>query len=81
MVTSGVSYATHYEFMCSNPQDGLLQDFSRLRLNSIQEQPVLYVAMATWVPKCNMYHLNKYVRLFFNNIFHIWLYIFRLFIL
>ncbi|KAJ8976326.1 hypothetical protein NQ317_010093 [Molorchus minor] len=58
MVTSGMSYAVHYELAGRN-QDSVLQDFSRMRLETHREQPVLYVAMATWIPKCNMYHQNN----------------------
>ncbi|KAJ8936222.1 hypothetical protein NQ318_009355 [Aromia moschata] len=58
MVTSGMSYAVHYE-LGGHGQDSVLQEFSRMRLEAHREQPVLYVAMATWIPKCNMYHQNN----------------------
>ncbi|KAJ8921796.1 hypothetical protein NQ315_008425 [Exocentrus adspersus] len=57
MATSGMSYAVHYEL--SHNSDSVLQDFSRMRIEAHREQPVLYVAMATWIPKCNMYHQNN----------------------
>lgn len=39
-----------------------LQQFSHMKIDTSRDatMPVLYVAMATWIPKCNMYH-NKYV--------------------
>ena len=63
MATSGMSYAVHYDL-----SDAILQDFSRMRIETVPEPPVLYVAMATWIPKCNMYH-HKYV-------VRVWLYLF-----
>lgn len=43
-----------------------LQEFSRLRIDTRQpEMPVLYVAMATWIPKCNMYQF-EYVLCTYN---------------
>ncbi|RZC42126.1 chromatin assembly factor 1 subunit A [Asbolus verrucosus] len=52
-----MSYAVHYD-LSGRGQDGILQDFSRMRIEAAREPPVLYVAMATWIPKCNMYHHN-----------------------
>ncbi|KAJ8968928.1 hypothetical protein NQ314_002020 [Rhamnusium bicolor] len=59
MVTSGMSYAVHYELGGGRGQNSVLQDFSKMRIEAHREQPVLYVAMATWIPKCNMYHQNN----------------------
>jgi hypothetical protein len=59
MATSGMSYAVHYD-LSGRGQDSLLQDFSHMRIEAGREPPVLYVAMASWIPKCNMYH-HKYV--------------------
>jgi chromatin assembly factor 1 subunit A len=57
MATSGMSYAVHYD-LSGRGQDSLLQDFSHMRIEAGREPPVLYVAMASWIPKCNMYHHN-----------------------
>lgn len=40
-----------------------LQQFSHMKIDTSQESamPVLYVAMATWIPKCNMYQEHEYV--------------------
>lgn len=47
-----------------------LQEFSRLRIDTRDpSMPVLYVAMATWIPKCNMYQDDKYV-MFQTTIMH-----------
>lgn len=54
-----MSYAVHYD-LSGRGQDSLLQDFSHMRIEAGREPPVLYVAMASWIPKCNMYH-HKYV--------------------
>ncbi|KAL3278106.1 hypothetical protein HHI36_013451 [Cryptolaemus montrouzieri] len=54
-----MTYAICYDFdmMSKIPnQDSFLQNFNRMRLESSREQPVLYVTMATWIPKCNVYH-------------------------
>ncbi|XP_050304693.1 serine/threonine-protein kinase Doa isoform X2 [Anthonomus grandis grandis] len=50
-----VSYAVHYELSRNQQQETMLTEFSRMRLDIAKEQQqVLYVAMATWLPKCNM---------------------------
>ncbi|XP_076250403.1 chromatin assembly factor 1 subunit A-A-like isoform X1 [Rhynchophorus ferrugineus] len=50
-----VSYAVHYELNRTHHQETILSDFGSMRLDMTKEQPqVLYVAMATWIPKCNM---------------------------
>nr|XP_022906415.1 serine/threonine-protein kinase Doa isoform X7 [Onthophagus taurus] len=59
MVSSRISYQMHYEL--TRPQDtrvlAPLQELSRLRIDTREpDMPVLYVAMATWVPRCNMFH-------------------------
>lgn len=48
--------AVHYDLQ----EGGILQEFSRMRIESAREPPVLYVAMASWIPKCNMYR-HEYV--------------------
>jgi CDC-like kinase len=53
-----MSYAVHYD-LSGRGQDSLLQDFSHMRIEAGREPPVLYVAMASWIPKCNMYHHNS----------------------
>lgn len=65
MVSSRISYSMHYDL--THAQERVLaplQELSRLRIDTREpNMPVLYVAMATWIPKCNMYHhnSNKYV--------------------
>lgn len=84
MVTSRISYNTmHYEVghrhhpFVGESRVPSMQDLSmsRLRIHNSEEPPpdvpVIYVAMATWIPKCNLYNNNnrsesiKYVQLFF----------------
>lgn len=58
-----VSYAVHYEMSRSQHHDRILTDFSRMRLEMTKEQPqVLYVAMATWLPKCNMVSYEQQIK-------------------
>lgn len=68
MVTSRISYNYTMHYEVGHPQSRhlpTLHEISRLRIHSSEEPPpdvpVLYVAMATWIPKCNMYHY-KYVK-------------------
>lgn len=65
-----VSYAVHYEMSRSQHHDRILTDFSRMRLEMTKEQPqVLYVAMATWLPKCNMVSYEQQIKYVFDDIF------------
>lgn len=61
MVTSGMSCAFHYELYSTRKPNPLLHDFSRMRMDNESDRPVLYVAVATWIPKCNMYTYTEYV--------------------
>lgn len=58
MVSSRMSY-TSMQYELGVPQQRILaplQEFSRLKIDTREpNMPVLYVAMATWIPKCNMY--------------------------
>ncbi|KAI4460323.1 chromatin assembly factor 1 subunit a caf-1 subunit a [Holotrichia oblita] len=61
MMSSRISYSMHYDL--THAQERVLaplQELSRLRIDTREpNMPVLYVAMATWIPKCNMYHHNS----------------------
>lgn len=61
MVTSGMSCAFHYELYSTRSQNSVLHDFSNMTADDEGEQPVLYVAVASWIPKCNMYTYSEYV--------------------
>ncbi|KAH1021082.1 hypothetical protein HUJ04_010641 [Dendroctonus ponderosae] len=64
-----VSYAVHYEVNRSHRQETLLSDFSRMHLQMSNEQPqVLYVAMATWLPKCNMVSYQQQITFHLTNL-------------
>lgn len=56
MVTSEMSCVFHYELYSSKTQNSVLRGYS----DNENDQPVLYVAVATWIPKCNMLNY-KYV--------------------
>lgn len=67
MVSSRMSYSSMQYELGKSQQRILapLQEFSRLRIDTRQpNMPVLYVAMATWIPKCNMYQY-EYVKFCF----------------
>lgn len=80
----------HYELSADHERIlAPLQQFSHMKIDTSQESamPVLYVAMATWIPKCNMYQeSNEYVetsvllfnRLMFWNMYFYILYTFML---
>lgn len=61
MVTSEMSCAFHYELYSTRTRNTVLHDFSSLNIDNEGDRPVLYVAVATWIPKCNMYTYNEYV--------------------
>ncbi|KAF5270382.1 hypothetical protein FQR65_LT05570 [Abscondita terminalis] len=64
MVTSRICYNS-MEYELTRPKNNLptLHEISRLRIQCSEEPSpdvsVLYVAMASWIPKCNMYHYNN----------------------
>nr|CAH7717800.1 unnamed protein product [Callosobruchus chinensis] len=67
MVTSGMTFAVHHGCTSASSQSrrcyqsGLINDFGELRIVDRQSrnQPVIYVAVATWIPSCNMYQLQN----------------------
>lgn len=61
MVTSGMSCAFHYELYSTRSHNAVLHDFSGMKIDNDSDRPVLYVAVATWIPKCNMYNYTEYV--------------------
>lgn len=59
MVTSRISYSLHCDIGHMKERVVPIHELSRLHVDHNTDMPTLYVAMATWIPKCNMY---KYVR-------------------
>ncbi|CAH2020629.1 unnamed protein product [Acanthoscelides obtectus] len=67
MVTSGMTFAVHYGCTTASSrsryhQGDLINDFGGLHIVDRQnrDQPVIYVAVATWIPSCNMYQLQNH---------------------
>lgn len=61
MVTSRISYSLHCDIAHTKEHIIPVHELSRLRVDAQRDNttmPALYVAMASWIPKCNMY---KYV--------------------